>query len=98
MTYEFQDWLELHSAVLVRRTKPLYIFILGSALALLVQFFYIRGVRSFHNHEMFKVLVEQNLDILSIGAWLVPVIVILIFASLSISIHRENVRKFHKKW
>lgn len=98
MIYKFQDWLELHSAILMRRTKPLYIFILGSVVALLAQFLYIRGVRSFYSHEILKVLVEQNLNILSIGTWLVPVVVILIFASLSISIHQENVRKFHKKW
>lgn len=101
MKDKFIDWLHFHGEILERYRLPYFVWVVGIISMLIAQHFYPKFINGIYNFQLFgqfpfKPLIENNINYLIHGLWLIPLMVLGFFIVLGIQIHLKNVKRVYR--
>lgn len=93
MLSNFNEWLQFHIDILEKRRLPFFIWSFGLFSAFLGMTIYENILFKLNNSILFSKLVVDNIDTLKHGLWIVPLIILLFFWFIGLTIHKSNIRE-----
>lgn len=93
MLSKFTEWFVFHIEVLDRKKLPYIIWFFGMAVAVISIFFYEEIVTRFHEIPIFSKSIEDNVDILRHGLWIIPLAIFIFFWRVGLAQHRKDIDK-----
>lgn len=101
MKEKITDWLYFHVEILERYRLPYFVWVVGIIFMLLAQYFYPKFINGIYNFQLFgqfpfKPLIENNINYLIHGLWLIPLIVFGFFVVAGVQIHQRNVKNVYR--
>ena len=93
MLSNFNEWLQFHIDILEKRSLPFFIWSFGLISAFLGMITYEYFLFRLNNSIFLSKLFINYIDTLKQGLWFVPLIILLIFWFIGLTIHKSNIRE-----
>lgn len=95
MLSKFTEWLEFHATILDAKSGPMYTFLVGCVLTIIILFFYNYNIINVSEAPFVDKLISKHRNYLKHGCWIIPLAGFLISLCTAICKHRKNIRKIY---
>jgi hypothetical protein len=101
MKEDFINWLNFHAEILNRYKITYFLWGIGMVLMPISQYLYPQILKIIYNFQIFsqyifRKFVEENINYLVHGLWVIPLIIFMFFFIVGLKIHQENIEKIYK--
>lgn len=95
MLLRFIEWLNFHNEILTKKSDPIYIFLIGCALTLIVLFFYNYNIINISETPIVSELISKNKNFLKHGYLFIALVGFFVSLYKAVDNHQKNIRKIY---